>query len=219
MPRGGLTGASVIHGPLATTDALRHEELAAAIARHIAVLEPGAVISVQGSWGRGKTDVVSRVCKLFEGRAAEGKAPKPIWIDPWAYGRPDLIQPVVIELLSRMRGRPWNKVIKDAAETLLQAGNAMAFKAMSVFVPFGSIVEAAQEPVSTFIARIMADSADQHPDADPVRAMAERFRELVDAVHVAQQLATPMPRCWYASTILTGAFLTSRSRCWRPSTS
>ncbi len=143
---------------------------------------PGSVIAVQGSWGRGKTDVVTRVKDLF----ANGDGPAPIWIDPWQYGRPDLIQPVIIELLSRTRGEPANrqKWLRDTARTLLHASNAMAFKAVSVFVPFGSIIDPVKEPVDDLIDRALGGGTGLRTDvdADPVKEMAGRFRELVEVV-------------------------------------
>jgi hypothetical protein len=168
------------HGVKAPRDALRHGAVASAIAGHITNLPRGCVISVQGSWGRGKTDVLTRVFGLF---AAEN-GPGPIWIDPWQYGRPDLIQPVIVELLNRTRGRSGNKEwLRTIGATLLHASNAMAFKAVSVFVPFGSIVDAAQEPVDGLIDRILeGDARRPGGDADPVREMAVRFRDLVDVV-------------------------------------
>lgn len=168
------------YGVKAVYDALRHDGLATAIAGHITSLPPGSVISVQGSWGRGKTDVLTRVFDLF----AAGDGPAPIWIDPWQYGRPDLIQPVIVELLKRTRDRTWNKEwLRATAATLLHASNAMIFKAVSVFVPFGSIADAAQQPVDKLIDKAL-DAGDGQPstDADPVHEMAVRFRELVDVV-------------------------------------
>lgn len=173
------------HGEKAARDALRHDGLAVAIAGHIENLPPGSVIAVQGSWGRGKTDVVTRVFDLFADLSAAGGGPAPIWIDPWQYGRPDLIQPVIVELLTRTRNRSADrkKLLRDTARTLLRASNAMAFKAVSVFVPFGSVIEAAQEPVDALIASAL-DGNGQRPgaDADPVHEMAVRFRDLVDEV-------------------------------------
>src|SRR5579859_583844 len=170
-------------GVKAVRDALRHDELALAIAGHIDSLPPGSVIAVQGSWGRGKTDVVKRVFELF----AAGDGPAPIWINPWQYARPDLIQPVVIELLSRTRDRSPEKkqLLRATARTLLRAGNAMAFKAASVVVPFGSIIEAAQQPVDDLITLALNDDGKKpqgDADADPVHEMAVRFRKLVDEV-------------------------------------
>jgi hypothetical protein len=167
------------HGEKAAYDALEHDKLARAIVYHIENMLPGSVIAVQGAWGRGKTDVVDRVYRLFE--AADG--PAPIWIDPWQYGRPDLIQPVVVELLRRSAGSPRDKRerIRQTAKTLLLASNAMAFKAVSVFVPFGSIIDPAKEPVDDLIKRALGgEGSPADAEADPVHEMAEKFRELVE---------------------------------------
>jgi KAP family P-loop domain len=177
------------HGSKAARDALGHDGVAAAIAGHVTRLAAGSVIAVHGPWGRGKTDVVSRVFELFEQDPA---APEPLWIDPWQYGRPDLIQPLVLALLSRMRDQePKDRDrLRKAAVTLLHAGNAMMFKAVSVLVPFGAIAGAAQPAVDTLIDRALAggDSPQPDADADPVHTMALRFYELVDEV-----LAQPSP--------------------------
>jgi hypothetical protein len=167
-----------VPGDKAVRDALRHDELARAIEGHIENLPPGSVIAIQGSWGRGKTDVVKRVFRLFD----KDGGPAPIWIDPWQYGRPDLIHPVVVELLSRTPADKRERV-RNIARTLLHASNAMAFKAVSVLVPFGSIVDAAKEPVDDLINRALdGDGQRSDPDADPVHEMAERFRELVEVM-------------------------------------
>lgn len=164
------------HGGKSLADALDHDELALAIVNHIENMPPGSVIAVQGSWGRGKTDAVTRVYDLFGQR----DAPKPIWIDPWQYGRPDLIQPVVVELLSRGGPADKREKLKAIARTLLHASNAMAFKAVSVLVPFGSIIDPAQEDVDGLIDRALGAGPRSDMDADPVREMAVRFRELVE---------------------------------------
>jgi hypothetical protein len=161
-------------------DALGHQEVAAAIYQHIINLPTGSVVSVQGSWGRGKTDVVKRVRQLFE-PDAPGSGPEPIWINPWQYGRPDLIQPIVLVLMERMSNRSQvSQRLRDIAKSLLHAGSAMAFKAASVVVPFGEIIGAAEPAVDGLIDDLMKP-ADQRSnvDADPVREMAERFCQLV----------------------------------------
>ena len=167
------------HGERAVRDALHHEKLAAAIVHHIYSLRPGSVIAVQGTWGRGKTDVVDRVYRRFE--AADG--PEPIWINPWEYGRPDLIQPVVVELLRRSKDEEQVRRdrIRKIAKALLHASNAMAFKAVSAYVPFGAILDPAQQPVDALINRAFGDGAQPEADADPVRGMARQFRALVEA--------------------------------------
>jgi hypothetical protein len=75
------------------------------------------------------------------------------------------------------------KLLKDAARSLLHASNAMAFKAISVFVPFGSIIDPAKEPVDDLIDRALGEGGPRSDvDADPVHEMAERFRDLVEVI-------------------------------------
>jgi hypothetical protein len=181
------------HGSKAAQDALGHDVVAQAVAGHITGLPPGSVISVQGPWGRGKTDVVTRVFDLY---SQDPRAPEPLWIDPWRYGRPDLIRPVVVALLDRMRNkRPENgDRFRKAAASLLHASNAMLFKAVEVFVPFGAIAGAAQPSVDKLIDDVLTRDDQQQPDADadPVHEMAVRFYELVDEV-LAQENRAARP--------------------------
>lgn len=165
-------------------DALNHQQLAASIIRHMEALPLGSVISIQGSWGRGKTDILARTYLEFESRAEEGRYPRPLWLNPWQYGTPDLIRPVVLTLLSRFTSdQRQSKILRRAVRTLLLAGNAMLFKALTVVAPFGEILGAAQGSVDDFLKGFF-DSEGQrdgtNSDADPVAAMAQRFRELVD---------------------------------------
>ena len=44
-------------------DVLWHEDMANSILEKAPYLPPGAVIAVQGPWGRGKTDVLARIAK------------------------------------------------------------------------------------------------------------------------------------------------------------
>src|SRR5262245_32787141 len=87
----------------ASSDALRHREVAGAVIRHMDALPLGSVISIQGSWGRGKTDVLARAYVELQERARREGHPAPLWLNPWQYGTPDLIRPVVVNLLSRLR--------------------------------------------------------------------------------------------------------------------
>jgi hypothetical protein len=170
------------HGAKAEIDALNHENLARAVVRHVTSLPSGSVISVQGPWGRGKTDVVTRAFDWFAEEAAAGRAPEPIWVDPWQYGRPDLIQPVVLQLMERMHKQHRDSDrLKMVAKNLLRASNDMVFKAVSTFVPFGSVIGAAQPAVDDIINSLL-DNQSPEVDADPVHEMASRFYELVDAV-------------------------------------
>jgi hypothetical protein len=164
-------------------DGLGHDDLAASIAGNIDALPVGSVIAIQAAWGRGKTDVLMRVESLFQERAEADSAVRPLWINPWQYGTPNLIAPLVTELLQRLEPeqRAGNPRLREAAETLLRAGNAVAFKALSVFVPFGELLSGGQGPVDDLIRQLFAsDAAPALLDADPIAAMARRFCDLID---------------------------------------
>jgi hypothetical protein len=162
----------------AAQDALDHTTFASRIVDDLIDMPPGSVISVQGAWGRGKTDVVARAYDLVRRRPAH---PTPLWINPWQYGTPDLIRPLVLEILRRLATgrRDWSERLRRAARTLLRAGNAMLFKAVSVVAPVGDIIAAGEKEVDNLLAGLLQDRDQSTTDPDPVFAMALRFRELV----------------------------------------
>jgi hypothetical protein len=84
--------------------------------------------------------------------------------------------------------------LKMVARNLLRASNDMVFKAVSTFVPFGSIIGAAQPAVDDIIDGLL-NNATQSPDADadPVHEMALRFYELVDLVVGSQGQKARLP--------------------------
>ena len=166
----------------ASVDALNHQYLASALISHVEALPLGSVISIQGSWGRGKTDVLARAYSELCLRAKENGHPEPLWLNPWQYGIPDLIKPVVLNLLERLPpGKRSSTTLRRAAKTLLRAGNAMLFKALTVVAPFGEVIGAAEGSVDDFLNELFEPGGNQAAiDADPVAVMAERFRDLVD---------------------------------------
>jgi hypothetical protein len=169
-----------------TADALGHQRLADAVTLHIDALPPASVLALQGSWGRGKSDVLGRVLDRFAQRAKEFGTPEPLRLDPWRYGTPDLIRPVVLALLSRIPAEGWrgNDKLRTAARALLRAGNAILFKALTVVVPppVGGIIDAAEKPVADMLDELFSGGPAQKPvDPDPVEVMATRFRELVES--------------------------------------
>jgi hypothetical protein len=160
-------------------DSLHHASLAASLISHMQTLPPGAVMAVQGPWGRGKTDVVRRV---YDAVAADD-GPQPLWLNPWQYGTPNLIAPLVVDLTGRLQQKQPHpsRTLRRAVTTLLRAGNAIAFKAASVVVPFGSVIEAASSPIDDFLTDLFEPHVNAEAvDLDPVAKMADRFRELVD---------------------------------------
>jgi hypothetical protein len=166
-----------------TTDGLEHDALATAIVSHMDALPVGSVIAIQGPWGRGKTDVLRRVQQLLRERSRPEAATEILWLNPWQYGSPNLIAPLVVQLLERVSPsrRSGNEKLRRAVQTLLRAGNAIAFKALSVVVPFGEVLQAGKDPVDDLIGQLFEPAAGEPlADFDPVDAMARRFRDLVD---------------------------------------
>ncbi len=164
-------------------DLLGHDMFAQGLLTHARVLSPGSVIAVQGGWGRGKTDVLRRLSRDVQAHALEHGWPPPIWINPWQYGKADLLTPLLAELISR-RGEPSKQekeIRKRLVSTLVRAANAMAFKAASIVVPSGTALDAAAKPVDEFISYLFGESGRKGEDVDPIAKMPDRFRELVDS--------------------------------------
>jgi hypothetical protein len=161
-------------------DALGHKRLASSVLTYLQTLPVGAVIAIQGSWGRGKTDVLARIInQLANERSAHAR---PVWLNPWQYGTADLITPIVRELVGRIppEKRKKSDRLRIAAKTLLRAGNAMVFKTVSVAVPFGQVLSAGESAVDGAINELFDGPASSTPgDSDPVATMAQRFRDLV----------------------------------------
>lgn len=185
-----VSQASLETHPDLPQDCLGHEGIGRSILERAAILPAGSMISVQGPWGRGKTDVLARVAAAsFTETPAHSIFLPAIWINPWQYGTPDLLSPVVIALLKRIKPahRTGKKALWKAAESIIKAGLSFGLKATALTVPGGQIYEAAAKEAKSlleglFEARELDD--DSTPDPDPVSEMGHRFAELV------QQLIT-----------------------------
>jgi hypothetical protein len=165
----------------ADNDALGHDHLAEMIAAHLRLMPLGSVVSLQGSWGSGKTDVLRRVFDRWN--SPLGAGPDPLWLNPWKYGTPDLITPVVLQLVGRVEPeqRRGNKRLRRLAEMLVRAGSAMAFKAVTIVAPFGEVFGAGQPAVDAYVKELFeSQTPSVRDDLDPVAEMATSFKELVD---------------------------------------
>jgi hypothetical protein len=163
-------------------DCLSHDDLACSLISHLTLLPRGSVIAVQGSWGRGKTDILARISSTLAQASLGENSPRPAWINPWQYGAPDLLSPLVLELIERVRpeDRKKSAVLRDAAQTLLRVGSAIAIQGASISVPvLGPLMAGAAAPVDDFIKSLFDDAAPETP-RDPIKAMADAFRQLVD---------------------------------------
>jgi hypothetical protein len=83
-------------------DLLRHDAMAQSVHRATLAYPHGAVLAVQGPWGRGKSDVLQRVHGL-ESRAQADRDPlrQPIRLNPWAYQQQGFLQPLLDALEER----------------------------------------------------------------------------------------------------------------------
>jgi hypothetical protein len=192
-----VSQGTIDEGLTPVPDALGHDATALAILHKAVFLPPGAVIAIQGSWGRGKTDVLTRVATFVRDPEKHG-VPKglladALWINPWQYGTPDLLTPLVLAMIARFPEEPRrnDKRLRKLAETLLRAGLNFGLKAVGTAagVP---ILSLAADPVDRMVSGLF-DAAglkaqSDSPDPDPVSVMGERFRELAQKLLQTKQL-------------------------------
>jgi hypothetical protein len=178
---------------LLPADGLCHDALARAVLTNAAHLPPGAVIAVQAPWGRGKTDILRRLQRCVRDGTVKGFLPAPLWINPWQYGTPDLLTPLVLGLCKRIPpgAGAGPKGLRKMAESLIRAGVNFGCKALSLAVPWGRLADLAAEPLDKLLLGLSGGDAREGdtPDPDPVAVMGKRFRELVDQLTRAEQAA------------------------------
>jgi len=170
-------------------DALAHDAMAQAIFEKAVFLPPGSVLAVQGSWGRGKTDVLMRVAAIVrdpeKAGLPTGLVSDALWINPWQYGTPDLLTPLVLAMLERIPEEPRknDRRLRKIAETLLRAGLNFGLKAVGAGTGM-PILSLAADPVDRMVSGLFeavgVKAESERPDADPVSVMGERFRELTE---------------------------------------
>src|SRR5439155_18789722 len=126
-------------------DSLSHDLFARSILKNSLLLAPGAVIAIQGPWGRGKTDVLMRIRSALKCGAVQGVVSKPLWINPWQYGTPDLLTPLVLRLLDQIPAKSSlnMEMLRRAAQSVLRAGINFGFKAAALALPGGKLTETA----------------------------------------------------------------------------
>ena len=153
-----VSQATLDAGLTLVPDALGHDQTALAILQKTVFLEPGSVIAIQGSWGRGKTDVLMRIAALVRDPAKaaipDGLIADALWINPWQYGTPDLLTPLVLAMLDRVPEEPRrnDKRLRKLAEALLRAGVNFGLKAVGRSVP---ILSLAADPVEKMSAGLV----------------------------------------------------------------
>lgn len=187
--------------PVLPADALGHEELAATLLDRVRLLPPGAVIALQGGWGQGKTDVLARAALRTWTEQVPGFANEAVWINPWQYGTPDLLTPLVLALGRRARelagqGRQLDMArVRDNLLTVVRAGLSFGMKAATVSVPWiQPLALPAGAAVDTLLGetekalKAWLDSDRPTVALDPVAGMGHAFKRVVE------ELLTPEER-------------------------
>lgn len=166
------------------SDRLGHARVASNTLRWVVNMPPGSVIAVQGSWGRGKTDVLARMMQLTRRDPPLPGLPEPaFWLNPWQYATPDLLTPLVQAMLARAETREGVDVAKLKAVTgqLIQAGTSFGLKAAGSVLPGGELLKLAAPEAARLLASLTGPEAPA-PGGDPVARMAANFRTLADAL-------------------------------------
>lgn len=175
--------ASSFEGLTLPEDALSHRALAKNTLRWLVHMRPGSVLALQGSWGRGKTDVLARIMELTRlDPPPPCVAAQALWVNPWQYGSPDLLTPVVRQLAERAEQKGFDPVrLRQITAELIQAGTSFGLKAAGTVVPGGALLALAAPEASRLIAQLTAPGAPP-PSGDPVASMAANFRELAEGL-------------------------------------
>lgn len=175
--------------PALPDDALKHDALAHSVLMSVARLPSGSVIAIQASWGRGKTDLLARVAK----RANADSRPEtilkgPLWLNPWQYGKADLLTPLVIRLLESIPPdrRSDKRALRKTVSTLVQAGAAIGLNAVGLSGATGPATQALKWLLDAL--ELQRDPEEQDkPEPDPVAKMADAFDDLVGCLVKARK--------------------------------
>src|SRR5688500_13273633 len=73
-------------------DGLLHSDFAKRLIRIVQDIPRGSVVGIQGAWGRGKTDILSRLAILAN--EPSDLISHVFWLNPWQYGTSDLLTPL-----------------------------------------------------------------------------------------------------------------------------
>jgi len=167
-------------------DRLNHDRLAKNTLRWALTLPPGSVIALQGSWGRGKTDVLARIMQFTRRESPPPGITEPaFWLNPWQYATPDLLTPLVKAMASRAEEKGFDAdQLRAISGQLIQAGTSFGLKAAGSVVPGGALLKLAAPEAARLVGSL---TAGRDPEGgDPVGQMAANFRTLAQALLPAE---------------------------------
>jgi hypothetical protein len=172
-------------------DALAHGQVASNLLDWTRRLPAGSVIALQGGWGRGKTDVLARlVQRTMAEPPPPGVVAGAIWLNPWQYGSPDLLTPLVLALKARAQARGVSsELMAKAASTVVQAGISFGLKAASAAIPGAQMLGVVAPEAGRVAAGLVGERMQAGPGGDPVAELGGALRELASAVVPAEVAA------------------------------
>jgi hypothetical protein len=160
-------------------DALRHTELAEGVLVAANLRPSLRVISVEGSWGRGKTDTLERLAHLArEGDTVDGVTREVLWVNPWQHAEPNLLSPLILDLLDLIAASTPEKLggIKDIATGVALGAAKVCWRAFRK-TTVGSIADTTLDEMQ----KAIEDRAGgARPEVDTGRALGQRFAKLVE---------------------------------------
>ncbi len=163
-------------------DALRHDALADVLLTAVCELKAGSVVSLEGNWGRGKTDLLRRVDLKISSSKSDRIAGEALWVNPWKYAQADLLSPVIIQLVERLGVEKLraNEGLKKAVLSIGRGLLGLAARGLGGAIGGGAGANLAEDALEAFINSEAEGDGEFTPD--PVGALGDRFRELVDEV-------------------------------------
>ncbi len=162
-------------------DLLDHGVIARQLLSHTRNHLPrGSVVSVEGQWGRGKTDVLQRTQQITGDTNQSERGPEPIVVNPWRQADSDLLTPVVVELMKRLNSEGGlDDRIQQLAKNLLRGVAALAVRGTSLVVPGGEIIRSVEGHIDRLVDGLLVSSATERMPTDPMSILIESFEELV----------------------------------------
>ncbi len=181
-------------------DLLGHDGIVTSIFQAAAALPAGSVVAVHAPWGRGKSDVLLRTALLTwetslqaEQKGFKSTFARALWINPWQYQTPDMLTPLVSALIERIRKNDLiqdKAAVKATAKKILRSGIKFGLGVAKNLAPLPYLVEAAAGPLDELFEELWGEDDASEP-TDPVFALGEAFRELVEQALNEQGEATP----------------------------
>jgi hypothetical protein len=197
-------------------DGLQHKEAARTLLLNVLDMPAGAVVAVHGPWGRGKTNMLKWLTvQALEARGAEQTPTRfveVVVLNPWQYGDPDLLSPLILQLLEILRNALAEKRARASLEShilervkyylpkILSAAANIALKAgikvADRFFLWGDFFSLASDEVQRLLKWLFPDAPDQDlrapvvapsdkviiPQQDPVSGLGESFRHLINLI-------------------------------------